>query len=64
MKCIIYVLSPRVAVDRKLETDRNGPVKINVFLQKADNSISCSLCCMMASDTLPQMSHRYIFTVD
>jgi len=33
---VIFVLSSHVAVEGKLETDRNKPVKINVFLQKAD----------------------------
>ena len=30
------MLSSHVAVEGKLETDRYEPVKINVFLQKAD----------------------------
>ena len=33
---MVYVLSSHMAVESKLETDRNEPVKINVFLQKAD----------------------------
>lgn len=33
---MVNVLSSHVAVEGKLETDRNKPVKINVFLQKAD----------------------------
>ena len=33
---MVNVLSSHVSVEGKLETDRNKPVKINVFLQKAD----------------------------
>ena len=33
---MVYVLSSHITVEGKLETDRNEPVKINVFLQKAD----------------------------
>jgi len=36
---MVNVLSSPVAVEGKLETDRNRPVKINVFRQKADNTL-------------------------